>query len=228
MSTPPPPTTPSFVSRSSRSGRGVKSVIVAVFAVLVLIPSLAPATVAEQRARLPPPAVCQDPVEGIWMSHKFDPRYRDWYIFTLRIRRAAPESPELTGDMQAHSWDGNERDAQPPPCHPGMDHWTVFMTAQGRAGPAGRIEFWGTEWRPDQVFCGRAPRRGEYYLDHFSGTIDPSLQEFQSVNNDGGRSINDPTVFRRVRCFDPPAVPHVTVAPPPFQLPRRSAGCGRS
>jgi hypothetical protein len=46
------------------------------------------------------------------------------------------------------------------------------------------------------------------------------------VNNDGGRAINDPTVFRRVRCYEPPAVPHPVVAPPAFRPPSRS-GCSR-
>jgi hypothetical protein len=39
-----------------------------------------------------------------------------------------------------------------------------------------------------------------YRPDHFTGTIDPAIQEFQSVNNDGGRAVNDPMVFRRIAC----------------------------
>jgi hypothetical protein len=205
----------------------VHSALVLCIAALVLFPQTLRATVEEQRARLPPPASCPDSVEGVWMSHKWDPRFDDWYVFTLRIRRTAPGAATLTGDIQAHYWNGTPQDQQPPPCTPGMHHQIVYMTAMGTAAPNGRIEFWGTQWRPDQALCGPPPRPGQYNLDHFSGTIDPAILEFQSVNNDGGRSINDPTVFRRVRCLDQPALaPHLNVAPPPFAPPRRtSAGC---
>ncbi|MBI2896268.1 MAG: hypothetical protein HYY06_22110 [Deltaproteobacteria bacterium] len=204
--------------------RLVAAPLLVAICVLVTAP-LAPADVQEQRARLPPPATCSDPVEGTWMSHKYYPEYADWYVFSLRIRRAQGSSSGLTGEIQAHVWSGGPRDAEPPACTGFGSHWTVFMTAQGTIDD-GRIHFWGTSWRPETAFCGRAPVSGEYNLDHFSGTIDPAIQEFQSVNNDGGRSVNDPTVFRRVGCFDPPAAPHVKVAPPPFYPRSNSGGCG--
>ena len=57
---------------------------------LVLLPTLAPATIEEQRARLPPAATnCDDPVAGVWMSHKFEDFQLYWYVFTLRIQRRA-------------------------------------------------------------------------------------------------------------------------------------------
>ena len=158
------------------------------------------------------------------MSHKFYPEYGDWYIFTLRVRRKQPGAPQLTGEIQAHVWTGAVGDVQPPACRMGLSHWTVLMTAEGLVQPPGVIRFWGTSWRPEQAFCGRAPLPGEYNLDHFSGTIDPAIQEFQSVNNDGGRSVNDPTVFRRVGCADNPGAPQVTVVPPPF-YPGQRSGC---
>ena len=195
---------------------------------ILLLPALAPADVQEQRARLPPPATCTDPVEGTWMSHKFYPEYADWYIFTLRVRRVAAGQPQLTGEIQAHVWTGGLADVQPPPCNPGLSHWTVFMTAQGTADAGGRIHFWGTQWRPESAFCGRAPYPGEYNLDHFSGTIDPAIQEFQSVNNDGGRSVNEPTVFRRIGCFDSAPPPSVEVKPPPVFPQQRKGGCSCS
>ena len=40
----------------------------------------------------------------------------------------------------------------------------------------------------------------------------------------GGRAVNEPTVFRRVRCLDPPTAPHVKVAPPPMRPPS-PGGC---
>ena len=218
------------MTRSAR--RAVTLALLGLGAGLVLLPSLAPATVEEQRARLPPPASCQDPVEGLWMSHKYESPWDEWMIFSLEIHRApgAPANPPagtsvpLIGTIQAHAWFGVGPGATAPPaCIAGLSHWTVDMTAQGRVTD-GRVEFWGTRWWISNVFCG--PRHFNYNLDHFTGVIDPAIQEFQSVNNDGGRAVNDPTVFRRVRCFDDVSPPHPFVAPPAFQLPRR-AGCSR-
>ena len=48
-----------------------------------------------------------------------------------------------------------------------------------------------------------------------TGTIDPNLQEFRSLNNDGGSLRNDAAVFRRVLCFEAPPVPPVVPPPPP-------------
>jgi hypothetical protein len=215
--------------------RAVLSTLVASVAALVLLPSLAPATVEEQRARLPPPAECEDPVEGIWMSHKYEQEWDEWMNFTLHVRRdprgaAAPLShaptrrEALVGNIEAHAWLGaGPQSAAPPVCTPGLHHWTVAMTAEGTATDR-RIEFWGTRWAIQNVFCG--PRTFGYNLDHFTGSIDPTRQEFQSVNNDGGRAVNDPTVFRRVRCFEPVSPPHPYVAPPAMRPPSR-AGCSR-
>jgi hypothetical protein len=53
--------------------------------------------------------------------------------------------------------------------------------------------------------------------------------EFQSVNNDGGRAVNDPVVFRRVQCNDGEHLdsePRIAVAPPPFYPPEDEGGCG--
>lgn len=217
---------------SARRHRAVSLSLVGVGAALVLLPSLAPATVEEQRARLPPPASCTDPVEGVWMSHKYEPPWDEWMIFTLEIHRTpgAPANPPpgtavpLVGRIQAHAWFGaGPQGSSPPPCGQIPSHWTVEMTAEGRVTD-GRVEFWGTRWSVGQVFCGS--RNFGYNLDHFTGVIDPAIHEFQSVNNDGGRAVNDPTVFRRVRCLDPISPPHPYVAPPSFQLPRRS-GCSR-
>ena len=197
---------------------------VACAALVLLVPGVAPATVQEQRARLPPPATCDDPVEGIWKSHKYDPRFEDWYIFTLRIKRVKGSETRLEGTVQAHSWTGRPNDSEPPVCRPGLLHWKVAMTAEGTINDR-KIGFRGTSWRLENVLCGMGPGRGEYNLDNFSGTIDPELQEFQSVNNDGGRSVNDPTVFRRVSCLDAPSAPHVRATPPPF-YPAKRGGCG--
>lgn len=199
--------------------------VVAVAGAMVF-PAMAPATVEEQRQRLPPPAACGDPVEGVWMSHNYYPQYRDWYIFTLEVRRTAHGSAFLTGQITAHSWTGTSRESAPPPCTPGRDHWEVLMPSRGQLFPDGTIHFGGVSWHTTARHCGLGPV--SYNADQFSGRINPALQEFQSVDNDGGRSVNEPTVFRRVRCFEPPPVPHPVVAPPPFTLPTRRGGCARS
>ena len=158
------------------------------------------------------------------MSHEYKPRYNDWYIFTLTVRRMPHNPTQLTGDITARSWCCGREKQQPPLCPPGQFHWVVFMTGAGTANGQ-QIRFGGTSWRVQEVVCGYGP--GGYNLDQFSGTIDPALQEFQSINNDGGRSVNEPTVFRRIRCLDQAQqqhVPHVKVAPPPLRPPR--GGCG--
>jgi hypothetical protein len=76
--------------------------------------------------------------------------------------------------------------------------------------------------RSEHVYC---ERWAAYNLDHFTGRIDTELQEFQSVNNDGGRAVNEPKVFRRVRCLEPPMAPHVAIAPPPFYPTSWQRGC---
>jgi hypothetical protein len=52
------------------------------------------------------------------------------------------------------------------------------------------------------------------------------LQEFQSVNNDGGRYIDVPTVFRRVECFEEGPAPSIEITPPAF-VPEIESGCAR-
>jgi hypothetical protein len=183
---------------------------------IVGVPARAPATIAEQRARLPPPAECEDPVAGVWKSHQHDPQYGDWYVFTLDIRRVTGDPHKLEGSILAHSWNGAAQDEEPPRCQLGQWHWTVRMTAEGRFDDALRVRFGGTSWRLEQSYCGSAPGPGSYNLDVFSGTIDPALEEFQSLNNDGGRAVNVPTVFRRVSCHTAPPAPHVNPVPPPF------------
>jgi len=190
---------------------------------IVWTSSPAPADIQEQRNRLPPPATsCQDPVEGVWMSHSFYPNNGQWYIFTLTVRRKTAGSSELVGDIHAEFWDGPENNPNPIPCQSGGYHQRVYMTAAGTAdGQA--IRFGGTTWRQEASLCGWGV--SGYNLDQFSGTIDPAILEFQSVNNDGGLAVNEPTVFRRIRCVDPQQPPRPVVQPPAFQPPGRG-GCG--
>lgn len=190
----------------------------------LVIPATVPATVEEQRARLPPPASCTDPVEGIWQAHRYNPPFGDWMIYTLTVRRISSGVGILTGGIEAHSWTGGPAQSEPPPCGPGVLHWVVAMDGAGSYDPAARtIDFQGSHWRIQTVYCN--PWAG-YHADHFTGTIDPALQEFISVNNDGGRAVNEPVLFRRIGCLDDLGHAHPVVSPPPFAPPTR-AGCGR-
>jgi hypothetical protein len=193
-----------------------------------LVPLSAPATIEEQRARLPPPADCEDdPVAGLWKSHQYDEQYRDWTVFMLDIRRVPGSDTQLVGTITNHSWDAGPEQQEPGPCAAFGNQWIVSMDARGTIGPDGRIHFGGIgAWRLDRIVCNGGP--GGYNLDNFSGVIDPTLQEFQSVNNDGGRAVNDPTVFRRIRCHDQdasPPSPHVNPVPPAFYPSLKPSGC---
>ena len=193
---------------------------------LMSAPRRVPAgTVAEQRARLPAPARCEDPVTGIWKSHDFRPHRGVWEVFTLEIRRR-DGAGHLVGTIVNDFWYAGPEASEPGPCE-GRLHAKVSMDAEGRAdGP--RIHFHGVgQWRLDATLCGE--HGGGYVLDDFSGEIDPELLEFQSVANDGIVAINEPTVFRRIDCLpeDEQATPQVRVKPPSFYPPQeeRAGGC---
>jgi len=184
----------------------------------------ADATVAEQRARLPPPAECEDPIAGIWRAHHFIATYGTWYIRTLEIHREAEGQPRLTGLVWADYWYGTAKDENPPECRPGAGyHAVIRMPAEGSFRD-GEVVFGGTSWSLERLVCGSGSHG--YNPDRFTGRIDPALQEFQSVNNDGGTAVNEPAVFRRIKCFDAPApVPSVAVAPPPPFSSTRQGSC---
>jgi hypothetical protein len=191
-------------------------------ATAMLLPRQAPGTVAEQRARLPPPATCEHDVEGYWKSHAYNPMFRDWVEFTLEVRTVPAKPGELTGRIVNHTWEGGPEREQPGPCGP-QQSWRARIGMQAKGTYTGRdITFWGTEWKLDEVVGWG------YNLDRFTGTIDPAIQEFQSVNNDGGRSVNEPTVFRRIGCFDSAPPPSVEVKPPAVFPARRKGGCSCS
>jgi hypothetical protein len=214
---------------TTRRPRGPRiwAFFVAGLAALVLWPEPLRATIEEQRARLPPPATCPDAVEGVWLGHYYDASDRTWYKRSLEIRRVAPGSDRVHGEIVAHFWDGGPKDVNPPPCRPGGQEHVVHMPAVGTATADGKVDFGGTSWRADPPICSRGGFG--YAPDRFTGQIDPAIQEFQSVNNDGGRAVNEPNVFRRIRCFDAdtPQRPTVDVKPPPFEPKRGLFSCGK-
>jgi hypothetical protein len=191
---------------------------------LSLVPGRGRATIAEQRARLPPPAACKDPVTGVWQSHAFNEMYQEWGRFTLTIRRVQGSDTELEGEIVNESWYGPDTESVRGPCV-GRLQYLVTMHARGTYTDK-TVEFHGIDWTMAEALCAVDGSFG-YNLDRFTGVIDHDLQEFQSMNNDGGRYINVPTVFRRVSCDDVEAVePRVTMAPPPVLPPEEERGCG--
>lgn len=196
-----------------------------VFATMIA-PRPAPAgTIAEQRARLPPPRQCEDSIVGQWQSNDFKRHRGMWEIFTLDIHRHPEDPNKLTGTITNHFWDGDENDAEPGKC-PEDIHVVVSMDAEGTI-TGEDIRFFGVgQWRLDTQYCGSP---FGYVLDVFEGQLDKELQEFQSVANDGIVAINERTVFRRIGCFDEevegrePKEPKVVVTPPSFYPPEEDA-----
>lgn len=194
----------------------------ALFAVALLLSLGSVSSVSEQRKRLPPPAACGGELSGVWKSHNYSERMADWTQFTLYLDPDPAEPTKVIGRIVNRSWEGAPEQSEPPASCDGRGHWIVSMDAAGQAKGA-QIEVWGVgEWRLDEVLCGDGDFG--YNLDHFTGTIDTERQEFQSLNNDGGNAVNEPTVFRRVRCQVDHTEPVGPVPPPPYSPP--SSGCG--
>lgn len=217
------PDTPPLADAEAVSRARLGTLLVLLSAGLVLAPARGRATIEEQRARLPPPASCEDPVAGQWRAHVFYRHVQQWYVFVLDIARAGDE--QLVGSIHVDFWDGDELDVQPPACRLAR-RGEVFEHASGSLRGL-ELRFDATDWR-DEAVCGSIG--GGYLLDRFSGTIDPERMEFQSLLNADAPEWRDvPTVFRRIRCTDggdAAAEPKVVVAPPPFEPPEDARGCG--
>jgi hypothetical protein len=197
-----------------------------------LLPRGSSATVEEQRARLPPPAECPDPIEGTWAAIVYYAHQHTWYEFTLFIRRTSPAakgdlSGPLEGELTSHFWLGPPNVDKPPTvCTPGQHEFTVKMPGTGTVDAAANVIFGATTYTLDRATCGSFQA---YAPDHFSGKIDSTIHEFQSVNNDGGGAVNEPAVFRRIRCRDAegPTRTRSEAKPPAFTPPKRAWSCGK-
>lgn len=182
------------------------------------LPVVARATVEAQQARLPPPAdACQDPVAGRWLAHVYYAHVTEWYRFTVDLHPSGDGA--YTGEIHAHYWSGGPNDAEPRSCDRGGTQKSVRENAKASLRGL-ELSVDALDWRADTPNCGSSSRG--YLLDHFAGTIDPELQEFQSLLNADAPEWRDvPTVFRRVRCAQPEARPPILepdyVPAPAFQ-----------
>jgi hypothetical protein len=211
-------------------------------AVIALAPSSLFGSIEDQRARLPPAATpdggadCSDPAAGEWIGQQYNAGSRSWQRYRLTIRRREPGANALVGEVRVHYWTGPMSQSTPPAqCAAGQQSVEVAQNATG-AVDGDSLYFGGNDWRTSQVFCNRAGAIS-YNPDRFSGTIDRAIQEFQSVNNDGGSAVNEPVVFRRVQCPQreserpqavvvlPPTTP--TPLPEPERRPRALFRCSR-
>ena len=204
-----------------------RALVGALLAMLILPPAPAPATVSEQRARLPPAAECDDPIEGTWRGLSYYPLHRQWYEFTLEIRRREGKGSELSGSIDAHFWDGEPGSSEPGACQGGQ-RVIIQQTAAGTFA-GGKVHFGGTSWKLGRVLCGQRTS-GDYVLDQFKGTLEPERHEFQSINDWTEREEDEATVFRRIRCAEPSApddraLAPAGVEPPPFYPRAREGGC---
>lgn len=163
-------------------------------------------SVGEQRGMLPSAARCRDAVAGTWRAHKYNPVDHDWVIFTLRINRL-PDN-RLQGTIHSRLWSGYSMISRPPGRCGGLLHdfdYLVRMPAQGSLTQGNHVTFSAITYSIERAFCASA--YFAYNPDAFSGDIDEARQEFQSVNNDGGRDQNAPYVFRRIGCLAGDALP---------------------
>lgn len=153
-------------------------------------------SVEVQRARLAPKAACEDPIAGVWKAKAYTEKWGDWYEFTLNVRRDPADDTILRGEIHSHYWRGKTGEQAPPKCEFGLRENVVRMPAAGRVTEKG-IVFGSSTYTVAKNVCGF---EGTYAPDTFSGKIDPERLEFQSVDNDGDRAVNEPYVFRRVGC----------------------------
>jgi hypothetical protein len=195
---------------------------------LTLGPALAPATIEEQRQRLPPPAeACgDDPIAGVWRAHVYYAHVQQWYMTRIEIERDAADASgeRLVGSIYSEFWDGGPEHTLPPACDGPGNRSAVNERATGHARGVA-LEVDAIDWR-DAAVCG--PTSFGYLLDHFSGTVDIERMEFQSLLNADAPEWQDvPTVFRRIACSQnqPAPEPKIAIAPPPYE-PVEREGCG--
>jgi hypothetical protein len=142
------------------------------------------------------PLTCSDPAAGTWVSvPKFNATYEDWHVFTLHVEPGDRQG-EIAGTVQAHIWSGGAEDLAPDGCEGNEMDYRVSMAATGLRAADGSVRFDSGPWQLEEGSCTQTARG--YNPDHFSGLV--SGGAIRSVNNDGGRAVNDPVGFERISC----------------------------
>lgn len=150
---------------------------------------------------------CADPVEGIWVSRRFDPTILDWHLFTMEVRRAPQDSSVLHGRIRTRNWSGGSESLAPVACsemeRASYGHrfdLTVDMTAQG-SFDGDTFSFQGDAWHESARSCGPYGQWYQYNLDHFTGSLTEDGKTIEAVNNDGARAFDEPHTLQRVGCL---------------------------
>src|SRR5689334_13013965 len=105
--------------RAMRFGR-----VVAVAILSVPVAHALAQSIQDQRARLPPAVSCADPVEGVWMSHRYFAESADWYVTQFEVHRAPGSPSALVGHIVAEHFNTPPDQPEPAPCgtFPGYHH----------------------------------------------------------------------------------------------------------
>jgi hypothetical protein len=140
--------------------------------------------------------MCSDPILGTWVSvPKFSKYYQDWHVMTLHVQ-PGDEPGAVLGTVSAHVWSGGSQDVVAGPCTENGMNYEVSMPAVGHRGSDGAMRFDAGPWTLDKTTCTGA--EWGYNPDHFTGVVDG--RAIRTLNNDGGRSVNDPFGFERISC----------------------------
>jgi len=150
---------------------------------------------------------CADPVEGIWVSRRFDPTILDWHLFTMEVRRDPSDPTVLHGRIRTRNWSGGSEALAPGACSEmGLASYghrfdlSVEMTAQG-SFDGDSFSFQGTHWQEKARPCGPSGSWYQYHLDHFTGSLTEDGKTIDAVNNDGARAFDEAHTLQRVGCL---------------------------
>ena len=156
----------------------------------VLVVDRVPATVAEQRQRLPAAAECDDPIAGVWRAHVYRPDIRRWTLNTMELRWS-PDRSKLLSSYENHYWRGGPEDSEPPPCRPGEYQRKAHSTGEGSysgnelevRGTAGGLLLKGLKVR-----WGLGLRENLFVIDRESGD-DGEIESFVITGKGWGHGV---------------------------------------